>query len=888
MLNPGKSLSHYTLVEKIGQGGMGEVWRATDGRLDREVALKILPDAVARDHSRLDRFTREAKLLASLNHPSIATIHDVDEHEGVRFIVMELVPGLDLGQMLERGALPMEEALNIGVEIARALEVAHGQGVVHRDLKPANVKRTPDNKVKVLDFGLAKAMDPEASSGDPNATSSPTVTSAGTMAGVILGTAAYMSPEQARGKPIDKRTDVWSFGVLLYELLTGDNPFRGGTVADSVGAIMHRDPDLDILPPQTPSAVKRLLRRCLVRERSDRLHDIADARIELEEAIANPVVESGGSAVSARPSKLPWIALAVLLPLAVLITGWIFSSEKSETKLPLRKFVIEPDAEVDEVEISPDGSTVAYIMSDGLHIRTLDSLESRLIYEADGADITAIFWSPDSQRIGVTNLDGEINSVPLTGAAPTLLTSAKAFSENGSWSDDGYIYFSLFQQGISRIPEVGGAVEEIDVQLENLVDLHGISALPGNEGILAVPHLTSSDPNSIYVIKDGEPPVKLLEVDASIDSPRYSTSGHLLYYRAGNPRGYWAVPFSLSSLKVTGKPFLIESDLKTLSLSDGFDMVYAKSAFGEGGQEHELVWLDSTGAITERYDEPIFGNMGQVAVSPDGTRVALIADRVGTGAASDSFALWVIDTERRSSMKLTEFRLTPGAPVWNQDGSRIAIVKTEASGTKSIVHVAADGSGDLQLLTEADVMFFFDLSRDWSTLLFVAGEMGGESGFDIFAKQLGDSAQPSPAIDGPNMEVGPKIHPDGQWLLYSSGVLPSLELFVQSFPVGSGRYKVSRNTNLALGMWSYDGRWIYYESRLSGGSGVEIYRVSFDGSGAKPEIGQVERLFDLDTTNGVTPAPDGSFLAVLPVEDQSDEEFDPNGIVIIQNWLSRF
>jgi len=279
MLEAGKTLSHYRLIQKIGQGGMGQVWKASDVRLDREVALKVLPEQLAQDAGRLDRFAREAKLLASLNHSGIATIHAVDEHEGLRFIVMELVPGEDLAQRLERGPMPVAEALDVALQIAKAMEAAHGQGVVHRDLKPANVKRTDDGQVKVLDFGLAKAFAPDTPSDQPSVSLSPTVTSAGTLAGVILGTAAYMSPEQARGRPIDKRTDVWSFGVVLYEMLTGDNPFRGDTVADSVGAIMHRDPDLAALPPTTPASVRRLLTRCRKRERVHRLHDIADARI---------------------------------------------------------------------------------------------------------------------------------------------------------------------------------------------------------------------------------------------------------------------------------------------------------------------------------------------------------------------------------------------------------------------------------------------------------------------------------------------------------------------------------------------------------------------------------------------------------------------------------
>jgi len=360
MLEAGQKLSHYLLVDKIGEGGMGEVWRAKDTRLDREVAVKFLPDVVARDVGRLDRFAREAKLLASLNHSGIATIHDIDEHEGIRFLVMELVPGEDLAQALGRGALSLPDALDVALQIARAVEVAHGQGVVHRDLKPANVKRAPGGQIKVLDFGLAKAMEPDPASGEQNVSLSPTMTSAGTVAGMILGTAAYMSPEQARGRPIDKRTDIWSFGVVLFELLTGDNPFRGETVADSVGAIMHRDPDLQALPPETPPAVRRLLRRCLTRERAQRLHDIADVRIELEEAIAHPELERASverAPIAAPASRLPWIVAALLVPLVASIAWWVGSREGPPVSEATRIFELVPGSEVDAVEVSPGATS---------------------------------------------------------------------------------------------------------------------------------------------------------------------------------------------------------------------------------------------------------------------------------------------------------------------------------------------------------------------------------------------------------------------------------------------------------------------------------------------------------------------------------------------------
>jgi serine/threonine-protein kinase len=890
-IQPGQKLSHYELVAKIGEGGMGEVWKALDTRLDREVAVKFLPDTVTRDQDRMDRFAREAKFLASLNHPGIATIHDIDEDQGVRFLVMELVPGLDLAELLESGPMPLDDALDTALQIARAFEAAHGQGVVHRDLKPANVKRSPDGQIKVLDFGLAKVMGPEPSS-DAGVSMSPTMTSAGTIAGVILGTAAYMSPEQARGRPVDKRTDIWSFGVLLYELLTGDNPFRGNTVADSVGAIMHRDPDLEALPPGTPTAIRRLLRRCLTRERDQRLHDIADARIELEEAIADPEVDEPAAAadrVAAPPSKLPWVALAVLVPLAALIAWWIGSRPGTATIPPLGQFKLVPDEEVADVVLSPDGSRVAYKVGNRVFIRALDSLESRAIN--DGSDpIGAIFWSPDGESLGLALLSGDLQRIDLDGSAPTTLASLDGFARFPNWSDDGYIYFAAFRLGIHRLPESGGASEAVLAPHPDMLDYHGMDVLPGGRGILTLAHLATGEPRKILLEKPGEEPRVVFESDSIIRRVEYSTTGHLCYQREDNPRGLWAVPFSLERLEVTGAPFLVLAGLDVASFSERGDMAYAQTSVQTNKRRQQIVWADRSGTIVERLDIDLYDSAAPT-ISPDGSRLALFARGVGRPSAGKQ-NLWVIDLDRKSSSRLTEEGVPASVLEWSADGSRIAFLKEEIAigGNGKILAVRADGTGEPETVLEADIVFFADLNEDWSVAAMMTGSVNGENGLGISVQDPSDPSTLALVVDGPGQEVGPAIHPSGRWVAYLAGELLTLDVYVQPFPTGEGRWKTSIESAAFPLRWSADGTRLYWDGRGQGESGLRLMEVEFDGSGAVPVLGKpVELFYAKEAIDRFSIGADGRFVYVMNQEiPEGEEPVDTKGIVLVQNWLSRF
>ena len=499
-IEAGQQLLHYRLIEKIGEGGMGVVWKAEDTTLGRDVAVKILPDIFAHDADRLARFEREAKLLASLGHPNIATIFGLHDAHGVRFLVMEHVAGEDLSKRLARGALPLDETLTLAGQLAEALEAAHGSGVIHRDLKPANVLVTPDGKVKVLDFGLAKTFEADApSSDDPSA--SPTLTSTGTIAGVILGTAGYMSPEQARGHPVDKRSDIWSFGCVLFEMLAGARPFGGQTVSDTLASVLKLDPDWRLLPHDTPRAMRRLLRRCLVKDRRRRLHDAADARIEIEDAVGAESEDPNAGAAIAKHSWWP-VAAAVALALVV---GWFVrqSLTPSASEPPVRRFFISLE-DVDEgkeaVEkgddyfhyhgpaISPDGSRVAYTLGETLYLHDFAHEAPRAIPDVEHPK--SLFWSPDGTRLGFAR-DDKLWTVAFEGGPPEMICEVDGgLSRLPSWGENGMIAMVLGADKVVQTVSARGS-DRVTVSaegLEDVQDFHGVAWLPGSGGLIVIVH----------------------------------------------------------------------------------------------------------------------------------------------------------------------------------------------------------------------------------------------------------------------------------------------------------------------------------------------------------------------------------------------------------------
>ncbi len=563
-------LGNYEIIGKIGAGGMGEVYRARDTRLGRDVAIKLLPPAFAEDAERLGRFEREARLLASLNHPGIAAIYGLEQAEGKRFLVLELVPGSDLSVRIAQGPLPLDEALPIARDIADALEYAHEQGIVHRDLKPANIMLTPEGRVKVLDFGLAKAFESEDGT-DPRLSQSPTVlASSPTVAGVILGTAAYMSPEQARGKSVDKRSDVFAFGSVLYEMLTGRQAFLGDTVSDTLASVLKTHPDAGVLPENTPRAIRDLLKRCLEKDARLRLRDIGEARIIIDQArhagpesepAAAVAVPAGGAA--RFRANLVWGVATLVIATAAFFASRAVTPVRRDA--PLRKIAIELDEKEHSqspfrVALSPDGKRIAYILNDRLWVRDLSKLEGVEIPGTEKAEIP--FWSPDGEQIGY-RVGSTFRRVSASGGNSTVVSNTNESFTGGSgavWTEDDRILFTTGARGIMEVPALGGDPVEVVPHEDRETDLHEPDALPGGRGYLFVPHKEEGGPNSIVVFADGKRKTLLTLPEHRIWTPRYSDTGHVLFRRTPSNVGIWALPFSLSSLEATGEPFLVALD----------------------------------------------------------------------------------------------------------------------------------------------------------------------------------------------------------------------------------------------------------------------------------------------------------------------------------------
>ncbi|HEV8375883.1 MAG TPA: protein kinase, partial [Candidatus Polarisedimenticolia bacterium] len=678
----GGTLSHYRLVEKIGEGGMGVVWKATDTTLDREVAIKILPEIFSEDAERLARFEREAKLIASLNHPNIATIHGLHEADGVHFLAMELVEGEDLAKRIQRGAMPVEEALPAARQIAEALEAAHEHGIIHRDLKPANILLTPEGKVKVLDFGLAKAFEPEAPSGSPSM--SPTMTSMGTRVGMILGTAAYMSPEQARGRPVDRRADIWAFGCVLYEMLAGKPAFGGETISDTLAAVLRAEPDWQALPPGTGGSLTKLLLRCLTKDPKQRLRDIGEARIALEEtpAAAGEVTDTVPVAV-VRRVMLPW-ALAALLAVALAATWAFRRSTAVPSDLPgvmrLKVELSKGGALPGNVGLgaaailSPDGRTLAFIAGEErsrkLYVHRLDRAETMALSGTDGA--RGPFFSPDGHWIGFFSSRG-LMKVGTEGGAPVRIADLKSDQgRGGCWDENDLIVFaSGFDTALSKARSTGGKSEPL-TQLAAASDERSHrwpSPLPGGKAVLFMTQRTGQDYDDADIeaaeIATGRR--KLLLHGGSY--PRYAPGGRLLFVRQNV---LFAAPFDAERLEVTGpaKPVL-EGVLASTgdqesgdgsaqySLSAAGTLVYRESEIQDRSQATEFVWVDRAGKETPAFQEPM--RVLGFRISPDGTRVAMEA-RTERG-----FGTWIRDLRRSSTAPLGSDGDGSFSPVWSPD-----------------------------------------------------------------------------------------------------------------------------------------------------------------------------------------------------------------------------
>jgi Tol biopolymer transport system component len=806
-VTPPQTIAHYRMIAKIGEGGMGEVYRALDTKLGREVAIKIIPETFARDADRMMRFARESRVLASLNHPHIAAIYGVEE----RALVMELVEGPTLAERIAQGPIPLEEALPIARQIAEALEYAHEKGVVHRDLKPANVKLTADGQAKVLDFGLAKALANDPVAGDP--ADSPTLTMRATVAGVIMGTAAYMSPEQARGAVADRRADIWSFGVMLYEMLTGRQIFGGETVSDTLAAVLRAELDWAALPPSTPAPIRRLLRRCLERDRKKRLRDIGDAIVEIDEALAG-VSEPSAAAPLAR-SSLGWLIAAIsLIALAGLAMAVMHFRETPPPPVPMRFQILAPDKASfgnSGPVLSPDGHRLAFIASgpDGqrmVWVRPLDSLAARALPGTEGATF-ALFWSPDSRFIGF--LAQGLKKIEASGGPPQKLCEITGITAGGSWSRDGVIIVGRPSSGLLSVPQAGGVATQLTKPDASLGEIGHLMPwfLPDGRHFLYVARTEKVEDEAIYLATlDGKERKRLVgarQAAAYAPPAAGSENGHLLFLREGT---LLAQSLDARRFELAGEPFPVAEQVGSY-LSSGFFSVSANGALAyrsAPSSNSQLTWFDRGGKSLGTLGSPA-DYFGGLALSPDGKRVAVSEmDQAG------KTAIWLL--EARGVHTRFTFDMQSEMPTWSPDGTRLVFYSTR-DGSGNIYQKDSSGSGNEELLSKSGSPA--DWSPDGRYLLYNFLDLKtNHRDLWVLPDPAGppENHKPMPYLRTPFDKRQAQFSPDGHWIAYASDESGpgQYQIYVQSFPAGAGKFQVSTGAGGTQPRWRRDGKEIFY------------------------------------------------------------------------------
>jgi len=887
----GTTLSHYKVIEKLGQGGMGIVYRAEDTNLDREVAIKVLPEEFTKDPHRLARLEREAKLLASLNHPNIAAIHSFEHSDEVHFLVLELVEGETLADKVKKGPLPVQEALEVCRQIAEGVESAHEKGVIHRDLKPANVKITPEGKVKILDFGLAKAFAEEIPPADIS--QSPTLTEEMTRAGVILGTAAYMSPEQARGKPVDKRSDVFAFGCVLYELLTAKRAFGGETVTDTLAKVLEGEPDWNVLSPTVPSTIRFLMGRCLQKDPGKRLQHIDGARILIEEALTGATTASAIGLAAPQPAR--W-RRAMTLGLVALVGGVIsvalWNLISSSPPAPrLNKFAITPSpdaplAEIpfSEVAISSDGRRVVYVADSlatrQLYVRSLDAFLATPIPGTEGTEGGPLF-SPDGESIAF-HAAGQLKRVSVMGGSPITLCEVEAWT-GGSWFEDT-ILFGAGVGGLYRISAGGGEPEILaTVDLNKGETGYGTPGiLPGGKAGLFTIYRGSDSPQiAVLSLETGE---KKILVEQGLRA-RYSPTGHIVYVlRTGS---LMAVSFDLVSLEVSGDPVSVlegirrYSDTADYSLSPNGALIYVPD------QEYRYspVWVDRQGTetlVTQEKREYVLPR-----ISPDGKRV-LFTFRT-TGNPSN---VAIYDLEQDSFSRMTFEGGSVSAGIWTPDGNWITF-QANVGGQRNIYRQLADRSAlPEQLTTYTDPVSKAPTSwsPDERVLIFHTIPLLNDGtvpsptpgvGWDLLILNREENGEPQPFLNSPNHECCARFSPDGKWLAYVSNELGRYHVYVRPYPGPDIKFLVSEESKGGgEPVWSPDGTELFYRS----GNRMMVVsvqteptflagkpEVSFEGSYRSTPLPAGLQYYDI--------SPDGQRFLMIRT-DQA-----PAQINVVQNWF---
>jgi serine/threonine-protein kinase len=906
-------LGAYEILGLLGAGGMGEVYRAKDPRLNREVAIKVLPEELFEGEERRLRFEREARVLASLNHPGIASIYAFEEipssssvssSSSRHILVMELAEGESLDKKILAGPLPLEETLSLARQIAEALEAAHEKGIVHRDLKPANVVVSNEGKVKLLDFGLAKAFENETAVSSPSISISPTLTARATAAGVILGTAAFMSPEQARGRPVDKRADVWAFGVVLFEMLTGQRLFQGETVSDTLAAVLRDPVDFGKLPPSTPPSVRVLLERCLERDPKQRLQAIGESRIALERTIAGtsgamkaatePGPAAGVAAASPERRALPWAIGAALGALAV-FAFWM-PWKKAPQSAPVRiSAELGADASLvtdlgPSAVLSPDGSLLAFAAqktgggSSQVWVRRLDQLSAAPLAGTEGAQEP--FFSPDAKWIGFF-ADGKLKKVSVTGGAAVVLCEAPNL-RGACWTEDGTIVFlpnSGPNVALLKVPAAGGKPEPFTKLEEGEVTQRWPQILPGGKAVLYTGHATTSsgfEDANIVVQPLPKGPRKILQRGGY--HGRYVPSGHVVYVHEST---LFAAPFDVGRLELTGPPVPVVEGIFSTPNSVGSNFAFSNEGTlvylpGKSvGAASPIHWMDRAGKTSVLRSTASAWN--DIRFSPDGQKLAM---DVTDGGQTD---VWVYEWARDTMSRLTFDLAEDSHAAWSPDGKRIAFSSARAD--KAVTNLywqRADGTGDVQRLSESKVRQISGSFHPGGRFLAFM-EQDPKTNWDIMILPIeGDEAsgfKPGKAtvfLNSPFVEVWPEFSPDGKWLAYMSNESGRFEVYVRPFPGPGGKWQISTEGG-AFPTWSRASRELFF------GQDGKIIAVSYSADDAsfhaeKPQPLSEGRYRPLGPFRAFDLHPDGKRFAILkPPDSQSDVRHDK--VVFVFNFF---
>ena len=887
---------------------MGEVYRGRDTRLNRDVAIKILLPAVAKDAERLARFSREAQVLASLNHPNIAHIHGLEEGERGPFLVMEFVEGPTLADRIAAGALPLDEAIAIARQVADALEAAHERGIVHRDLKPANIKVQDDGTVKILDFGLAKAMDQGSAIGDQGSgrdANSPTITTpAMTQAGLILGTAAYMSPEQAKGRPVDKRTDVWAFGCVVYEMLTARRAFHGEDVTDTIAAIVRGEPDWNALPGDTPRQIRLLLKRCLEKDRRARISDIGVARFLMNETIeASPAAAPTPVGPSRR--RIVPIAAGVLVGAALVAAAWTWSIPPPPAPQTVR-FTITPPAEQPfvlqtndhDATIAPDGSFIVYrTVPPGMAVRGVNELEARYLTATAGARFP--FISADSKWVGFS-VGGDLRKAAISGGAAINICRVSGVPRGASWGDDGFIVFATsLSPGLLRVSAEGGEPKALTTEDRAKQERHVMPhVLPGSRWVLFTT-LTETNLQTSRIealnLSTGE---RKLVVRSGHDAT-YVDSGYLVYAAtdmsaAADARfrgSLRAVKFDADRAEVIGETVSVVEQVlvsptgtANYGVSRRGDLLYVPGSVSSiSSQPRSLVWVSRTGAET-----PIAADSRSYAVariSPDGTRIAL-------DVRDQSNDIWIYDINRRTLTPLNREAAQDLSPTWTPDGKRVIWASTRGGGNPNLFWQAADGTGTPERLTSSPTnQFPISITPDGTTVVLFGVSPIPEAGTDIFTVRIpSPDAKAEVLVSTRGPDYGGELSPDGRWLAYHNSESGEPQVYVRPFPnVNDGRVQIS-TAGGTRAAWARNGRELFYLDRdgmltsvpvqaagttFSAGAPVQLLKTSYL-AGASI-LGLDLRAFDV--------SPDGQrFLMIKELAAQQGAARPLSHMILVLNW----